>query len=1092
MDRTQIKNMAYAPTYQKGQQLFQQGDVWEFDVDEDGDFDDINAVVKGSGRNLYQVEVCLNTAEDEIESIDCECPAFSEYAGICKHCVAVLLEYVHRHERQQSVNQYAAKREESLRKLQQMQRGMVRHTAQPMKKLLENRGTRRSLPYVRQEHLGQVELVPFLYVSSEGVKVEFKIGITQLYVLKDVVEFAARMETGEYYSYGKKLVFSHVEENFTERSKPYVKFINTWVRENASAYQEYRYYYSYGSPKIREIPLDGLEMEKFLDAMGTDEISGTVGGQRSQFWHVEPKAPKRGLVIQGQADGIELKLAPMPTCRGRSHYICFDEGCIYRIPKEQLEPVEDFMDCLDKMRSLISFVEKADIPSFCRNLLPELKQAFQCEIQNFDEKEYGVEPVALKVYLDLEGDDMITFKGIAAYGEKEYLLYEERDLRTRNLPDEMALRKVIDRYTNAYDNQRKIMVLSGDEELLYELLTRGIQELSQVAEVFVSESLKRIHVVRVPKVTVGVSLSGELLKLELTAGEMPKDQLIELLSRYQRKKKFYRLKNGDIIKVQDAGLEELKELQDGLQLSDRQLAKDEIEVPRYRSLYMDAQLKESKVLSSVRNSDFRRLVENMKTVEENDFVIPGELEHVLREYQKTGFLWLKTLNNNGFGGILADDMGLGKTIQVIAFLLSEYQEIPAGTQKRTLIVTPASLVYNWQNEFGRFAPGLKVRVIAGNAAEREALIRQSGKDEILITSYDLLKRDLEYYEGMNFGYEVIDEAQFIKNHGTQAAKAVKEIRAQFKLALTGTPIENRLGELWSIFDYLMPGFLFSERRFREEFEKRIIKEQDEKAMARLQKMIAPFVLRRLKRDVLKDLPEKSEENLYVRLEGEQQELYDAHVKRIQIMLKEKSDEDFKNSKLQILAELTKLRQLCCDPALVFDGYQGDSAKLDACIQLVQSAVSNQHKVLLFSQFTSMLERIQDRLRRENISFYVLTGATSKEKRQELVRAFQTDETEVFCISLKAGGTGLNLTAADIVIHYDPWWNVAAQNQATDRAHRIGQENPVTVYKLISQGTIEENIMKLQERKQELADEVLSGSGTGAASITREELLELLR
>ena len=345
---------------------------------------------------------------------------------------------------------------------------------------------------------------------------------------------------------------------------------------------------------------------------------------------------------------------------------------------------------------------------------------------------------------------------------------------------------------------------------------------------------------------------------------------------------------------------------------------------------------------------------------------------------------------------------------------------------------------------------------------------------------------------MNFGYEVIDEAQFIKNHGTQAAKAVKEIRAQFKLALTGTPIENRLGELWSIFDYLMPGFLFSERRFREEFEKRIIKEQDEKAMARLQKMIAPFVLRRLKRDVLKDLPEKSEENLYVRLEGEQQELYDAHVKRIQIMLKEKSDEDFKNSKLQILAELTKLRQLCCDPALVFDGYQGDSAKLDACIQLVQSAVSNQHKVLLFSQFTSMLERIQDRLRRENISFYALTGATSKEKRQELVRAFQTDETEVFCISLKAGGTGLNLTAADIVIHYDPWWNVAAQNQATDRAHRIGQENPVTVYKLISQGTIEENIMKLQERKQELADEVLSGSGTGAASITREELLELLR
>lgn len=1091
MDRTAIKSITYPNTYLKGRQLFEEGYVWEFEIEEDGDFDDVNAVVKGSGRNMYQVEASINTEEEEIEFIDCECPAFSEYDGICKHCVAVLLEYMHRQEHQQSINQYAAKREESLRKLQQMQKGVVRHTAQPMKKLLENRGTKRSLPYVRQEHLGQVELVPFLYVDSEGVKVEFKLGITQLYVLKDVSEFTNRMETGEYYSYGKKLVFSHVEENFTEQSKPYVKFITTWTRENADAYRDYRYYYSYASPRIREIPLDGAAMESFFDAVGENEINAVVNGQKSQFWHVVPEALRRKLVIQGQADGIELKLTPMLGYRCQSQYIYFDEGRIYRIPRKELEPVEDFLECLTKMRSLISFVEKADVPSFCRNLLPELKQAFECEMKDFDEGVYGVEPVTLKVYLDLEGDDMITFKGIAAYGEKEYLLYEEKDLKTRNLVDEMALRKVIDRYTNAYDNKRKIMVLSGDDELLYELLTAGLPELSRVAEVFVSESIKRLNVVRVPKVTVGVSLSGDLLKLELTAGDMPRDQLIDLLSRYQRKKKFYRLKNGDIIQVADGGLEELKALQEGLQLSDRQLGREEIEIPRYRSLYMDAQLKESKALASVKNNEFRRLVENMKTVEENDFVIPKELESVLREYQKTGFLWLKTLNNNGFGGILADDMGLGKTIQVIAFLLSEYQETAAGKKTRTLIVTPASLVYNWQNEFERFAPGLKVRVIAGNAAEREGLIRASGRDEVLITSYDLLKRDLECYEGMRFGYEVIDEAQFIKNHGTQAAKAVKEISARFKLALTGTPIENRLGELWSIFDYLMPGFLFSERRFREEFEKRIIKEQDAEAMARLQRMIAPFVLRRLKREVLKDLPEKSEENLYVRLEGEQQELYDAHVKRIQIMLKEKSDEDFKNSKLQILAELTKLRQLCCDPALVFDGYQGDSAKLDACIQLIQNAVSNQHKVLLFSQFTSMLERIQERLRREGISFYTLTGATSKEKRQELVRAFQTDETEVFCISLKAGGTGLNLTAADIVIHYDPWWNVAAQNQATDRAHRIGQENPVTVYKLISRGTIEENIVKLQERKQELADEVLSGSGAGAASITREELMELL-
>ncbi len=1092
MNRTDIRNMTYSTAYERGRELFDQDNVWEFEVEEDGDYDEISAMVKGSGKNLYQVDISINTEEDEIEDCRCECPAFSEYNGICKHCVAVLLEYLHHQERQKTINQYAAKREESLRKLQQMRTGAVRHTAQPMKKLLENRGNKRSLPYVRQEHLGQVQLIPFLYAGAEGITVEFKLGITQMYVLKDVVEFQERMETGEYYSYGKKLVFSHVEENFTERSQPYVRFITAWARENAAQMQSYNYYYNYRSAKIREITLDEMTLESFLDAMGEDEISGTVMGQKSQVWHISREVPRRKLVIQGQADGIELKLSPMLGYRGKSEYVYFEEGCIYRIPREQLAPVEDFLDCLTRMRSLISFVEKADVPSFCRNLLPELKQAFQCEMTDFDEQEYGVEPAALRVYLDLESNDMVTFRAIAAYGEKEYSLYEEKDLRERSLADEMALRKIIDRYTNAYDNQRKMMVLSGDEDLLYELLTRGIWELQEVSEVFVSENLKKIHVVRVPKVTVGVSLSGDLLKLDLTAGELPREQLIELLSRYQRKKKFYRLKNGDIFRVQDAGLEELRELKEGLRLTDRQLEEKEIEIPRYRALYMDAQLDESKALVADRNRDFRRLIQNMKMVEENDFVIPRELTDVLREYQKTGFLWLKTLKNNGFGGILADDMGLGKTVQVIAFLLSEYQEMTAGEEKRTLIVTPASLVYNWQSEFERFAPGLAVHVIAGSAEERRAAVRQSGWNEILITSYDLLKRDLEDYEGITFGYEVIDEAQFIKNHGTQAAKAVKEIRSRFRLALTGTPIENRLGELWSIFDYLMPGFLFSERRFREEIESRIIKNQDEDAMARLRKMIAPFILRRLKRDVLKDLPEKMEENRYVRLQGEQQELYDAHVKRMQIMLTEKSDADFQHSKIQILAELMKLRQLCCDPALVFEGYQGESAKLEACIQLIQNAVSNQHKVLLFSQFTSMLERIQERLRGEGISFYTLTGAVSKEKRQEMVKSFQSDETEVFCISLKAGGTGLNLTAADIVIHYDPWWNVAAQNQATDRAHRIGQENPVTVYKLISQGTIEENIVKLQERKQELADQVLGGSGTGAASITREELLELLR
>ena len=409
-----------------------------------------------------------------------------------------------------------------------------------------------------------------------------------------------------------------------------------------------------------------------------------------------------------------------------------------------------------------------------------------------------------------------------------------------------------------------------------------------------------------------------------------------------------------------------------------------------------------------------------------------------------------------------------------------------------LVVCPASLVYNWNSEINCFAPELPVKMVVGNVQERQSLLESCGAGDVLVTSYDLLKRDLELYRSLKFTVQIIDEAQYIKNYNTQAARAVKEIKAGFKLALTGTPIENRLSELWSIFDYLMPGYLYSYTHFRDSYETPIVQDQDETARKRLQKMIRPFVLRRLKKDVLTDLPDKLEENMYARLEGEQQELYSAHVARLRLLLDQKTEEEFKKGKIQSLAELTKLRQLCCDPELLYEDYTGGSAKTQMCMDIVRNAISGGHKILLFSQFTTMLELICREFRKENISHYVLTGATGKEERRNLVESFQSDDTSVFCISLRAGGTGLNLTAADIVIHYDPWWNLAVQNQATDRTHRIGQENVVSVYKLIAKDTIEEKIMRLQEKKRELADQLLNAEEVGSGSFSREELLELLQ
>jgi SNF2 family DNA or RNA helicase len=531
-----------------------------------------------------------------------------------------------------------------------------------------------------------------------------------------------------------------------------------------------------------------------------------------------------------------------------------------------------------------------------------------------------------------------------------------------------------------------------------------------------------------------------------------------------------------------------------MNLTTAQMKKGNVVLPKYRALYMDVLLQEVRGIRYSREKEFKRLVRDMKTVEEMECDIPEEIDSVLREYQRTGVAWLNTLYHNGFSGILADDMGLGKTLQTIAFLAMlwrDQQEKESKVDALALVVTPASLVYNWENELQKFAPHLPVRLMIGKQDVRLQLLQEIQKDEIVITSYDLLKRDIDSYQNLTFACQVIDEAQNIKNHTTQAAKAVKVVQAGFHIALTGTPIENRLSELWSIFDFLMPGFLYSYKKFREKWEIPVVQNQEKEVAERLQKMISPFLLRRLKKDVLQDLPDKLEEDYYAQLEGEQQKLYDAHVKRIQLVLQTSSDQEFKKSKLQILSELTKLRQICCDPALLYSDYRQGSAKLEMCMELLRNAVNGGHKILLFSQFTTMLDRIAERLKEEKISYFMLTGATDKRKRKEMVESFNKDATSVFCISLKAGGTGLNLTAADIVIHYDPWWNEAVQNQATDRAHRIGQQNVVNVYRLISKGTIEEKIVKLQEQKKALADQILSGDGFSQSNFSKEELLELL-
>ena len=415
-------------------------------------------------------------------------------------------------------------------------------------------------------------------------------------------------------------------------------------------------------------------------------------------------------------------------------------------------------------------------------------------------------------------------------------------------------------------------------------------------------------------------------------------------------------------------------------------------------------------------------------------------------------------------------------------------------RKASLVVSPSSLTLNWQNEARKFTNELKTMVIRGTLAERKRLIEEIDNYDLIITSYDLLKRDIELYKEKNytFKYIIADEAQYLKNSNTKNAKAIKEIKAETRYALTGTPIENSLAELWSIFDFIMPGYLFTYRKFKNIYETPIVKEEDEQAMAKLKMLIEPFVLRRNKKEVLTELPEKTVTVLNNEMNEEQQNLYLTYLARAKQEIAEKVEIDgFENSQMQILAALTRLRQICCHPSLFVEGYNAGSSKLEQCIEIIEEAINGGHKILLFSGYTSMFEIIEKELKKRNIKYFKLTGATKVDERMKMVDEFnENSNIKLFLISLKAGGTGLNLTGADMVIHYDPWWNISTENQATDRAYRIGQKNNVQVYKLITKNSIEEKIYELQEKKAKLADSMLDTNTKFINRFSREEIMKL--
>ena len=1019
-----------------------------------------------------QYNVSLYVKGSQIHDYSCSCVDGNSYKGMCGHAKLVW----------KSFQEQAAARS-----------GRPVSTSQEARTMIREYTNREVAQIIQEGEETQVRLVPRLLLKDGETRLEFKVGRERLYVLKDLKAFTEAVETGALVSYGKQLEFHHSINAFVEEDRPLVSMLLQLVNVYQEHYKQFRKSSFVTVQGLRELNLSRANRDWFFKQMEGRELE--VEGSDGICTAVQVKSEPIRLnvrICRAGRDGIRVSIdRNLYAFSGERHLYVGNDKKILCLDKAETDTLTVFMEqMLKNHRKHETEIQERDIPLFYERVLQKILPYANLEVKDVDLESYRPQELKATFSFDSSRPGELTMKPVLSYGDFSFQPMEDDKVpRTvcRDVPGEFRISQLITRYFQYRDEAGENLIIRDDDDAMYRLLSSGMEEFLQLGEVYVSEAAKSIRVLPSPQISVGVRTSGNWLELSVDAEGMTTEQLQRILVEYDPKKPYYRLKNGEFLQLDENGLVTVARLVDGLSISKSQMAEGKIRVPAYRALYLDSVLKEGSGITLYRDNLFKAVVRGMKSVEDSDYEIPETLQQVLRGYQKKGYRWMRTLDHYGFGGILADDMGLGKTIQVISLLLDETKHSPDST---SLIVCPASLVYNWENEIHRFAPELQVQTVVGTAAEREEALRGAGGN-VLVTSYDLLKRDILFYQDRQFRFQIIDEAQYIKNPMTQSAKAVKLIDARTRFALTGTPIENRLSELWSIFDYLMPGFLFTYPKFKKDLETPIVKEGDAEVLKMLHRLIGPFVLRRLKGDVLKELPEKLETVIYSRAEEAQKKLYTAHALELKSQLEGLDGAAVNTDRLQILTKLTRLRQLCCDPVLCYNNYKDGSAKLETCVDLIRQGIDGGHKILLFSQFTSMLDLIGKRLKKEEISYHILTGSASKEERVRMTGAFQTDEVPVFLISLKAGGTGLNLTAADIVIHYDPWWNVAAQNQATDRTHRIGQEKQVTVFKLIMEGTIEENILKLQESKQNLAEQIITEGTVSLSSLTKEELLEIL-
>lgn len=1021
-----------------------------------------HAFVQGS--NIYGVTIGFG--EDEQITHSCNCPAHAKYPGACKHVVAALL----------FIADYQ-QRADALENL-----GWEDQTAYKIIEYFRKREYRKLTP--QYFHLAlQVTVNEPLKSRQSKAFVGLYAGSSKMYKVSNTKKFIQDYYNHKEIRLGKEFRYIPEECQFEPTSAAVLAYL-TEIYEIQETLGKTYYSNLFNRQELVVSQNMLCKLLRLAEGLHCDII---LRDKKMENMEIMCSNPKLSMELQMEDEVLSLHdmgQEPIISICEDGSILCY-QGCIYLPDMEFLANLRPFFTTLfGKKQSELEF-RGENMGSFIEKVLPVIKKTMNIQVPEKIKDHYIVEQLQPKLYFDIDRSrqrPVLVARMIFAYGEHEvnplqdeqkgsYILVRDRE------EEEQLLRLMYDKH---FSVRREQFVLTKEDEI-FQLMTEGIQDLCRRFEVFYSKEYKANSIKKVGMLSAGIRLNTDinLLEMDVDYGHIPKEELRDFFRSIKLKKKYYRLKSGAFVNLmtEDKQIDELRDL-----LSIGEVTEDnKIAFSQTAVMEVDELLPHTQRIT--RDAGYKQLLEDLKNPDKTNWELPNGMEDILRPYQITGYRWLCSLAHYGMGGILADDMGLGKTLQTITYVLAN-----PGT--RTLIVCPTSLAYNWQDEFSKFAPQIATQIISGTPQERADLMQQSTDVPVWITTYPLIRKDVDLYKAQIFDACFIDEAQFIKNPTSLGAKAVKAVQAKHRFALTGTPIENTLSELWSIFDFVMPGFFGRYRQFEECYEKPILRDHDSVQMQKLRRKIRPFVLRRMKKEVLTELPDKIETRRMAEMGAKQRKIYESYLARIQMELAGDEENTPGGNRMQVLAALTRLRQICCHPATFASNYHGGSGKLDLLMEQLPDILEGGHSVIVFSQFTSMLSIIAHELKQRNIPFFYLAGSTSAQERKREVKEFNRGEVKVFLISLKAGGTGLNLTGADTVIHFDPWWNPAVEDQATDRAYRIGQKKKVQVIKYVMKDSIEEKIYELQKRKKQLSDQLIQAGESFVTQLTMEEIKEL--